>query len=207
MIPMLAAPWRGARALALPTVLLLAGGLIAGCTPQGGAGGASALCRPGHESPGTGGRGPDRRAERAAADHAQARDQGHRPARGEGGDEAPGRRRRVHVLDLRRQRARASSSACARATWSSSTCTTTPTTRCRTTSTCTRSPGPGGGAASSFTAPGHTSMFSFKALNPGPVRLPLRDRAGRHAHRQRHVRPDPRRAEGRACRRSTTSTT
>jgi nitrite reductase (NO-forming) len=27
--------------------------------------------------------------------------------------------------------------------------------------------GPGGGAASSFTAPGHTSQFSFKALNPG----------------------------------------
>lgn len=27
--------------------------------------------------------------------------------------------------------------------------------------------GPGGGAASSFTAPGHRSQFSFKALNPG----------------------------------------
>jgi nitrite reductase (NO-forming) len=27
--------------------------------------------------------------------------------------------------------------------------------------------GPGGGAASSFTAPGHSSQFSFKALNPG----------------------------------------
>ena len=27
--------------------------------------------------------------------------------------------------------------------------------------------GPGGGAASSFTAPGHTSTFSFQALNPG----------------------------------------
>ena len=27
--------------------------------------------------------------------------------------------------------------------------------------------GPGGGAASSFTAPGHSSEFSFKALNPG----------------------------------------
>lgn len=27
--------------------------------------------------------------------------------------------------------------------------------------------GPGGGAASSFTAPGHVSVFSFKALNPG----------------------------------------
>lgn len=27
--------------------------------------------------------------------------------------------------------------------------------------------GPGGGATSSFTAPGHTSTFSFKALNPG----------------------------------------
>lgn len=27
--------------------------------------------------------------------------------------------------------------------------------------------GPGGGAASSFTAPGHSSVFSFRALNPG----------------------------------------
>ncbi len=27
--------------------------------------------------------------------------------------------------------------------------------------------GPGGGASSSFTAPGHTSQFSFKAINPG----------------------------------------
>lgn len=27
--------------------------------------------------------------------------------------------------------------------------------------------GPGGGAASSFTAPGHSSVFSFKTLNPG----------------------------------------
>jgi len=27
--------------------------------------------------------------------------------------------------------------------------------------------GPGGGAASSFTAPGHSSQFSFKAMNPG----------------------------------------
>jgi nitrite reductase (NO-forming) len=27
--------------------------------------------------------------------------------------------------------------------------------------------GPGGGAASSFTAPGHESQFSFKALNQG----------------------------------------
>src|SRR4029079_10671273 len=27
--------------------------------------------------------------------------------------------------------------------------------------------GPGGGAASSFTAPGHSSLFEFRALNPG----------------------------------------
>jgi nitrite reductase (NO-forming) len=27
--------------------------------------------------------------------------------------------------------------------------------------------GPGGGATSSFTAPGHQTQFSFKALNPG----------------------------------------
>ena len=40
-----------------------------------------------------------------------------------------------------------------------------------------------------------------------PVRLSLRDRAGRHARRQRHVRPDPRRAAGGPARRWTTSTT
>ena len=37
--------------------------------------------------------------------------------------------------------------------------------------------GPGGGAAASFTAPGHSSTFSFTALNPGvyvyPTALPL----------------------------------
>ena len=33
--------------------------------------------------------------------------------------------------------------------------------------------GPGGGAAASLTAPGHTSVFSFKALNPGLYVLSL----------------------------------
>ena len=36
----------------------------------------------------------------------------------------------------------------------------------------------------------------LQGAQPGPLRLPLRDRAGRHAHRQRHVRPDPGRAAG-----------
>ena len=45
--------------------------------------------------------------------------------------------------------------------------------------------------------PGHQSQFTFKALNPGPLRLPLRHGAGGHAHRQRDVRADPGRAEGR----------
>ncbi len=34
--------------------------------------------------------------------------------------------------------------------------------------------GPGGGAAASFTAPGHASVFSFKAINPGPQTRPTR---------------------------------
>ena len=33
--------------------------------------------------------------------------------------------------------------------------------------------GPGGGAAASLTAPGHTSVFSFKALNPGLFVYPV----------------------------------
>ena len=56
--------------------------------------------------------------------------------------------------------------------------------------------GPGGGAASSFTAPGHAVAVHVQGAQPGPVRLPLRHRAGRHARRQRHVRPDPGRAAG-----------
>ena len=37
-----------------------------------------------------------------------------------------------------------------------------------------------------------------QGAQPGHLRLSLRDRAGRHAHRQRHVRPDPGRAARRA---------
>ena len=57
--------------------------------------------------------------------------------------------------------------------------------------------GPGGGAAASFTAPGHESVFSFKAHQSRALCLSLRHRAGRNARRQRHVWADPRRAEGR----------
>ena len=59
--------------------------------------------------------------------------------------------------------------------------------------------GPGGGAASSLSAPGHSSVFSFKALNPGLyvyhcATAPVAMHVG-----QRHVRPDPGRAQGRAA--------
>ena len=67
--------------------------------------------------------------------------------------------------------------------------------------------GPGGGAASSFTAPGHAVAVHVQGAEPGHLRLPLRDRAGRHARRQRHVRPDPGRAAGGPAARSITSTT
>ena len=67
--------------------------------------------------------------------------------------------------------------------------------------------GPGGGAASSFTAPGHAVAVHVQGAQPGPVRLPLRHRAGRHARRQRHVRPHPRRAAGRPAARWTRSST
>ena len=61
----------------------------------------------------------------------------------------------------------ASSSAFARATRSSSTSTITPTTRIPHNIDLHAVNGPGGGAAASLTAPGHSSVFSFKALNPG----------------------------------------
>ena len=57
--------------------------------------------------------------------------------------------------------------------------------------------GPGGGAASSFTAPGHSSQFSFKALNPGLyvyhcATAPVGMHVGNGMYGL-----DPRRAEGR----------
>ena len=67
--------------------------------------------------------------------------------------------------------------------------------------------GPGGGAASSFTAPGHESQFTFKALNEGIYVYHCATRAGRHARGQRHVRADPGRGRRRVCPRSTTSST
>ena len=77
------------------------------------------------------------------------------------------RRRRLHVLDLRRHRAgqlhprargrhgRVPPDEPSR------------TARCRTTSTCTPSPARAAARRRSFTAPGHESRFTFKALNPG----------------------------------------
>ena len=106
------------------------------------------------------------------------------------------RRRRLHVLDLRRQGARASSSASARATSSSSTSTTTRRARCRTTSTCTRSPGPAAARRRRSRA-GPQLAVLVQGAEPRPLCLSLRHGAGGHAHRQRHVRPDPGRAEGR----------
>jgi FtsP/CotA-like multicopper oxidase with cupredoxin domain len=46
--------------------------------------------------------------------------------------------------------------------------------------------GPGGGAASSFVAPGHEVVFSFKVINEGLL-LSLRYRARWNAHRQWHT--------------------
>ena len=57
--------------------------------------------------------------------------------------------------------------------------------------------GPGGGAASQLHRAGPRIAVHVQGAQPGPLRLSLRDRAGRHARRQRHVRPDP----GRAARR------
>ena len=56
--------------------------------------------------------------------------------------------------------------------------------------------GPGGGAASSFTAPGTPSQFTFKALNPGLYVYHCATAPVGDARRQRHVRPDPGRAAG-----------
>ena len=48
--------------------------------------------------------------------------------------------------------------------------------------------GPGGGAASSFTAPGHSSQFSFTAQNPGLYVYHCATAPVPNAHRERHVR-------------------
>ena len=56
--------------------------------------------------------------------------------------------------------------------------------------------GPGRRRASSLHGAGAPVAVHVQGAEPGPLRLPLRDGAGRHAHRQRHVRPDPRRAGG-----------
>ena len=56
--------------------------------------------------------------------------------------------------------------------------------------------GPGGGAEATLTMPGGESKFTFRALNPGLYVYHCADVARADAHRQRDVRPDPRRAEG-----------
>ena len=92
----------------------------------------------------------------------------------------------------------ASSSASARATSSSSTCKNHPDNKMPHNIDLHAVNGPGrrrGDARSR--RPATSRSFTFTRAEPGPLRLPLRDRAGRHAHRQRHVRHDPRRAEGR----------
>ncbi len=65
--------------------------------------------------------------------------------------------------------------------------------------------GPGGGAASTFTAPGHQTQFTFTRAERRPLHLPLRDGAGGHAHRQRHVRADRGASRRSGCRPSTAS--
>ena len=67
--------------------------------------------------------------------------------------------------------------------------------RCRTTSTCT--PSPARAAARRRASPRRATVaVHLQGAQPRPLRLPLRHRAGRHARRQRHVRPDPGRAAG-----------
>ena len=55
-------------------------------------------------------------------------------------------------------------------------------------------------------APGESLKFRFTAERSRCLHVPLRHQAGARAHRERDVRRDRRPAEGRRCRRSTTST-
>ena len=62
--------------------------------------------------------------------------------------------------------------------------------------------GPGGGAAASLTAPGHSSVFSFKALNPGLfvyhcATAPVAMHVGNGMYGMILVEPEGRAAEGR----------
>ena len=91
-------------------------------------------------------------------------------------------------------RCRASSSACARATWSRSTSRTTRRTRCRTTSTCTRSPVRAAARRARSPRPATSRSSRSARLQPGLYVYHCATAPVPHARRERHVRPDPRRA-------------
>ena len=59
--------------------------------------------------------------------------------------------------------------------------------------------GPGGGAGATIGGPGRGEGLHLQGAQPRPLRLSLRSAAGGPAHRQRHVRADPRRARRRAA--------
>ena len=133
--------------------------------------------------------------ERPAADPSRPCDQGRRPSRSQGARGAARRRRALHVLDLRRPRARQVH----------------PHPRGRRGRDPPRQSPRQQESAQHRPARGQRTRrrrggladrawpqlgVLVQGAEPGAVRLSLRDRAGRHAHRQRHVRPDPGRAEG-----------
>ncbi len=137
-----------------------------------------------------------RRAECAAADQAQALDEGHGGARGGRGGEAHGRWRGLSFLDVRRRGAR----------------TFHPRARGRPRGVSSEESSELEDAAQYRPARGHRARrrrgivihgartqvaVFFQGDQPRALRLSLRDRAGRHARRERHVWPHPCRAEGR----------
>ena len=130
-----------------------------------------------------------------APDPSRSCDQGHRPSGSPRAGGAARRRRALHLLDLRRTRARQVH----------------PRPRGRRGRDPSRQPPRQQESAQHRPARGQRpgrrrGGFADRArpqlgllvqgAEPRAVRLSLRDRAGRHAHRQRHVRHDPGRAEG-----------
>jgi nitrite reductase (NO-forming) len=79
---------------------------------------------------------------------------------------APGRRRRIHLLDLRRQRP-GSFIRIREGDVVEFHLNNHPSSKLPHNIDLHAVTGPGGGAASTFTAPGHSSQFTFQALNPG----------------------------------------
>ena len=145
---------------------------------------------------GRGESGTDRRADRASADHPEARDEGDRPSRGHGSRDADRRRCSLHVLDLRRQGPGQVH----------------PHPRGRPRRVPPRQPPQQQDAPQHRSARGHRAGRRCGVLalgsrtqlgvllqgpEPRPLRLSLRHGSGGHARRQRHVRPDPGRAQGR----------